>query len=254
MTDAEAEAMLAAAARTSQALYARREPRGIGSQVKAAASHVRVADEEWARRSAQRQAEAERAERVAASVAGAKVPDLYRTARLLDWARVPEDSIEAYETASGKLAAAFTTPGIYALCGEIGAGKTYMACALINAFCRAGRSARYVKAAQYVEDLRSTWKSSEAGAESRYARQFGAYKLLVIDEWQVRRGTADEDMHLLRLIDRRYEAAGTTVIVSNHLSKEEFASTIDARVADRICDGGGIILCNWPSLRGRIAK
>jgi DNA replication protein DnaC len=74
----------------------------------------------------------------------------------------------------------------------------------------------------------------------------------VLDEWQVRVGSENENLILMRLIDRRYDEKKTTVLISNHLTKSEFIATIDARIADRMHDGGGFILCDWASLRGRI--
>ncbi|MDB5294958.1 MAG: hypothetical protein JWO31_941, partial [Phycisphaerales bacterium] len=46
----------------------------------------------------------------------------------------------------------------------------------------------------------------------------------------------------------------TTVVISNHATEAEFWGSLDARVRDRIRDGGGVILCDWPSLRGRVKR
>lgn len=211
-----------------------------------------VSDEERIRRRDERLAAAERAECVRVCFAGARVPALYRDAGLDELARVPADVVDRYTAALKALEQARTTSGIYAVIGEIGAGKTHMACGLVNAFCNDGRSARYVKAADYIRDYRSTWRSNSPGAEDRFEREHVGLAVLVIDEWQVRRDTSDENLILLRLLDKRYEARGTTVLIGNHASQAEFEQSIDARVADRICDGGGVILCDWPSIRGRL--
>lgn len=201
-----------------------------------------------------RREEYERAERVDACLRAAKVPERYRRAALNDRNGVPADCAEAYGRAADMLAVALTRPGIYVMCGEPGPGKTHLTYALVNAFCRAGRSAKLVKADDYITDYRSAWKSTAAGAERAFERDHVRPSLLVIDEWQRRRDTNDENLTLLRLIDKRYEECKTTVIVSNHATREEFEQSIDARLADRICDGGGIIVCDWPSVRGRIGR
>jgi DNA replication protein DnaC len=184
---------------------------------------------------------------------GARVPERYVKARLDHQSTIPMDVENAYAAACAKLSRAMTRPGIYALCGSLGAGKTHMACGLVNEFCGLGRSARYTKAADYIRDYRSTWKMG-AGAEDAYEKDYVRLSLLVLDEWQVRGDTDNENLILLRLIDKRYEADKTTLVIGNHGTQDEFERSIDARVADRICDGGGFILCDWPSLRGRIQR
>lgn len=257
LTAADAERILRGAARQAHMTYAQRRQRdeklAMGDCVQAVSSAVAIVDEteRIRRRDAQIEA-AERGERVAACFAGARVPERYRAARIDDLARVPADARERYAAATASLRSAIDVRGIYAMCGEIGAGKTHLACALINAFCLKGRSARYLKAADYIRDYRSTWRMPAAGAEDRYEREHLRLALLVLDEWQVRRDSADENLILLRLLDKRYDSGGTTVLIGNHGTQAEFEESIDARVADRICDGGGVILCDWPSLRGRI--
>jgi chromosomal replication initiation ATPase DnaA len=188
---------------------------------------------------------------------GSRVPERYIRARLdsrlPDGQLIPAAEAAMYSAACAKLSRAMTRPGIYALCGSLGAGKTHMACGLVNEFCGLGRSARYTKAADYIRDYRSTWKMG-AGAEDAYEKDYVRLSLLVLDEWQVRGDTDNENLILLRLIDKRYEADKTTLVIGNHGTQDEFERSIDARVADRICDGGGFILCDWPSLRGRIQR
>lgn len=201
-----------------------------------------------------RLAEYKNRERVANAHRLSAIPDMFRKAALGDLFHVPADSVEQYAAACTSLKTALTLPGIYAVCGEIGDGKTYMACGLINAFCDQGRGARYIKAMDYVKKYRATWKNDSHTAESDFENDHVRVSLLVLDEWQVRNETANENVILFGLIDKRYDAGKTTVLVSNHRTKQDFEQSIDSRIADRICDGGGIIICNWPSLRGRIQR
>ena len=212
----------------------------------------KVMDDDEIRQAEERQAAREKMSRADACFRRNGVPEIYRAANLYDYTSVPDHAFDSYREAQRQLARARTCPGIYALIGEIGAGKTHMACGLVNDFCSDGFSARYIKTADYIRDYRATWRLSEPGAEARFDQQFVSYRLLILDEWQVRGDTQSENILLLRLIDKRYEAGVTTVLIGNHASAEEFAGSIDARVADRIQDGGGVILCNWSSLRGRV--
>lgn len=195
-------------------------------------------------------AAAEVAERAAAAIRGAMIPDRFRLATF-GAARVPDDVRPAYQHAAGELGTIPDAPaGLYAFCGSIGGGKSHLACALVRVVCGRGRSAAYTTAVEYVEGLRGSWGTP--GASERYAQRFARYSLLVVDEWQVRRDTGDEALHLLRLLDKRYAEQRTTLIISNHDDSVEFARSIDARLIDRLRDGGGFIPCTWGSLRGRL--
>lgn len=196
---------------------------------------------------------AEMAERVRICLARANVPERFRASEADPWApRVPEDCRDEYLRAERALSIAASRPGIYALIGQIGAGKSHMACALVNRFCREGRTARYLDAAEYIQGIRATWRSSESGAEGRFLAEHIRFALLVLDEMTIRRDTPDENLILMRLIKRRDDEKRTTVLIGNYASKREFDESIDARIADRIFQGGGVIFCGWPSLRGRI--
>jgi DNA replication protein DnaC len=209
-------------------------------------------DEENKRRQQEAAERAERAERVQACFARANVLGKFRDARLADLSLIPEDTRAAYADAVRRLSAVRTTPGFYALIGAIGNGKTRMLNAVVNEFCLEGRSAKYVDAADYIAGVRACWKSPEAGAEERYVQQHLRFSLLAVDEMTMRRGTPDENAILLRLFKKRDDAGVTTAVAGNYESKQEFEEMVDARIADRMCEAGGVIFCNWSSLRGWI--
>jgi DNA replication protein DnaC len=179
------------------------------------------------------------------------VPTRYKAACLNDASRVPKDALRRYDQAMQLLGGLFRTPGLIALYGDPGTGKTYMGCAMINEFCDQARIARYVKASDYVRDLRNTWKGGEEN-EGGYCRRFGNYALLVLDEMTVRRDTPEEDRTLLQIIDKRYENERSTILISNHATEEEVMNRLDGRIVSRMRDSGGIFHCDWQDLRGRM--
>lgn len=252
----DAERVLQDAARTAQA-NAAAGPSRLGDdsplmqKFHRAMRSVQIITPEEQQRKESEQAQRAAVQRVAVAHRRSNVPPKYATARLGEFAGLPGDSLAAYRTAARQMRVILARPGVYALTGEIGAGKTRMASALVNEFCDAGRSARIVKTGDYIRDYRATWKAATAGAEARYEAEHVGFSLLVLDEWQIRKDTDDENLLLVKLINLRYEADRATVIVGNHLTQEEFEKGIDARIASRIADGGGYILANWPDLRGR---
>jgi DNA replication protein DnaC len=159
---------------------------------------------------------------------------------------------EVQQTAANALGDLEHAPGIVALIGTRGTGKTWLACGLVLDFCRAGRRAFYMNAMDYFLELRSTFddgsKMTQAKVEEKYLRP----ALLVLDEVHERGDTAWEDRTLTRIVNKRYEAELATVLISNQ-TPEQFAERVGASIADRIHDGGGVIRCEWPSLRGATA-
>ena len=66
-------------------------------------------------------------------------------------------------------------------------------------------------------------------------------------------GAADtpaKDRMLTRLIDKRYAAELSTVLITNETAKQ-FVERVGPSVADRIRDDGQMVVCEWKSLRGR---
>ncbi|HEV7298697.1 MAG TPA: ATP-binding protein [Tepidisphaeraceae bacterium] len=257
MSEAEANDVIVRSA--ERARHSAEHRRETGAATLAATAQrvflgFRTVDAETVAAQQRRADELARAEAVGACHRRKSVPDKFRTARVEDFSRIPADALERYASAARRLANALANPGLYVLCGEIGDGKTHMTCGLINAFCDAGRSAKYVKTKDFIDQLRRTWRSDDTQATARFEREHVRFALLVIDEWQARNNTENEEMELFRLLDKRYDAGGATVIISNHADADEVYAALDARVADRMCDGGGVIVCDWPSLRGRLVE
>lgn len=192
------------------------------------------------------------AERVARCAMRCNVPERYSQATLADFSKIPADCRERYTQAARKIAVLRDRPIIIALIGNIGTGKTFLACALINSMIREGRSAAYLTAMDYVLAVRQSYARNAKQTQEQIESSFIAPKLLALDEMQVRGETPNEDMLLLRLIDKRYQAGVATLLISNHETKAKLMERIDARIADRMADGGGVIVCDWDSLRGRI--
>lgn len=72
------------------------------------------------------------------------------------------------------------------LLGLTGTGKTYLACALAKAACARRVRSCYVR----QPDLEDLWRESRdrPGGERKLVRKYGAFGLLVIDEWLLEAG------------------------------------------------------------------
>lgn len=150
--------------------------------------------------------------------------------------------------------AALPAGSIALLIGPRGTGKTQMGVHAIGRACRAQRSALYTIAAEIFLELREAMNAERGGgSESRVMRDLEKPDVLVIDEVHERSGTDWESLVLTSLIDRRYRAMKTTIIISN----EERAAALQAlgpSVHSRMLECGAIVACNWPSFRGAAAQ
>jgi DNA replication protein DnaC len=138
--------------------------------------------------------------------------------------------------------------GLVALVGTRGNGKTQMAVELIRRSCETRRSANYIKAMDFFIELRTTFKP-DGGDESKVLDRLTDYRLLVVDNVD-RRGSSEwEDRCLTHLIDKRYDRCAGTILIAN-LDEAAFTEHMGPDIVDRIRDGGGLIVADWPSFRG----
>lgn len=167
-------------------------------------------------------------------------------------ARVAPDVLGDYCHARDDVAQLMDRPTMLVLRGNNGPGKTHLASALVNRFCDLGRPARYTTAADFFLELKSTF-NQPGRTQMDLIGRYRAYELLALDEIEVRSDSPWENNVLRSLIDARYAADLATLILTNK-SEQELATYFSNAIRDRLREGGAVITCGWPSLRGRGAK
>lgn len=135
---------------------------------------------------------------------------------------------------------------ITALLGPRGTGKTQMATCAIHNMKFQGKQAEYMTAMSLFNRLKDCFSSDER--QQLILSAFERPQLLVIDEIDVRSGSQWETDMMTHIIDRRYGAVKSTVLISN-MTKDVFVKTISESIVDRIKEAGGIIACGWDSFR-----
>lgn len=139
--------------------------------------------------------------------------------------------------------------GIVALIGSRGTGKTQLAAELVVRACRDAKRAQYAKAMDFFVELRTSFKADGEGDETSIMQRYIRPWLLVLDNVDRRGGSEWEDRMLTHLIDKRYDLGVATILIAN-LDLAAFADHVGADVIDRIRDGGGLIVADWPGFRG----
>lgn len=185
------------------------------------------------------------------------IEDAKRTENLVRYARVPKRHWETkfipegrFKEWSDKLEFLKTKLGsgvIFALIGTRGSGKTQIGVELIRWAISQGSYARFTTAEDFFQDIKESYdnsKTSEKTVTQRYVRP----KLLVIDELDATSGREWEARPMFNLMNGRYNEKVDTILIANYESKQ-FQLAVGPKICDRICEGGGIVNCNWPSFR-----
>ena len=116
--------------------------------------------------------------------------------------------------------------------GPTGTGKTFLACALANAACRLGFSARYYRVPRLTADLTI---ARGDGSYRRTLSKLARFDLLVLDDLGISPLTLGECRDLLELVDDRSQCRST--VVASQLPVEAWHGAMgDPTLADAILD------------------
>jgi DNA replication protein DnaC len=132
--------------------------------------------------------------------------------------------------------------------GVPGVGKTYAACALVNAWFDQRKTARYVRLLDMLRTIKNSWNTEARHAESRAIATFTEPHLLCVDDVGVQFGSDTERLLVYDVIDARYGRSYPTVVISNE-SREQVTACLGDRVMDRLRDGGREVIFDWSTLR-----
>ena len=116
--------------------------------------------------------------------------------------------------------------------GPTGVGKTFTACALANAACRQGFSARYYRLPRLISEL------TTARGDGSYPRLLSSLlrvDLLVLDDWGLATLGPGDGRELLEVIEDRSQTKST--LIASQLPVDDWHAAIgDPTVADAILD------------------
>lgn len=140
------------------------------------------------------------------------------------------------------------------LLGKPGTGKTHLAIAIANhVMTTTSYTAVYRTLGGVLQDIRESYDDSVQTNEGWILKGLITPSLLVLDEIGASKEKPSdfELTTLFSIINGRYEKELPTVIVSN-LGPKELAASIGERSADRLREGGVIVLpFTWESQRGK---
>lgn len=117
------------------------------------------------------------------------------------------------------------------LYGDTGVGKTHLGIAAVRYQIEQGKSASYVIAFDYLQEIRALpYGVSSKTVEGKYASP----SFLVIDELDKIVGSQTDYAFLYSLINRRYSDEKETLVISNLPTPEEHINMLGAPVYSRL--------------------
>ena len=127
--------------------------------------------------------------------------------------------------------------------GNVGTGKTHLACGIIRE-C----GGLYRLASSIVEELRRAKSFNADKTEAKILDAYGKTSLLIVDE--IGRGAvaAEEQYMLYQIINERYNRRNPTVLISNQ-TKKEFLQYIGIAAADRLTESAQVVELTGKSYR-----
>ncbi len=224
------------------------EPESIGAVLQKSPTLERakvcLSNEQWAAEDAERKERhrAEEAERLWRDVGVDARHAKQHSADLVKcepWAAAVEKALRLFRAGAP----------ILAFLGDRGNGKTQAAVHLIHQAVGRLVSARYMRCRQVSMMIRSTYRPDSRITESEALEDLVKPGLLVLDECQERFDTDHELRTLTLLLDMRYGAMKPTILIAN-CTPEAFEALMGPAVIDRMREGGGVLLFDWPSFRG----
>lgn len=208
------------------------------------------AAQEESRRAAELEAERKRIER---RIASSGIPRRFLGASLSGW----DESLPG-QKAVGRMARDYVNqfPEILdrgrsaVFVGNVGTGKTHLACAVGLELLRSGYSVRYSTVIGAIDRVKATWdRESREETESDAMAAFTDPHLLILDEVGVQFSTDTERQILFRIFDSRYGDVLPTIVISN-LATAKLKEFLGERVSDRLKDDVfGLVGFNWDSRR-----
>lgn len=122
--------------------------------------------------------------------------------------------------------------------GNVGTGKTHLACAIAHEAIKQGYKAIFSSVSEIIRETRMSWATSR---QKEVFEHFTSCDLLIIDEVGVQAGTDNERNILFDIINQRYMDVKSTIIISNEepIVLRDF---LGVRVIDRLSENGGQII------------
>lgn len=205
------------------------------------------------------------AERLNSALVGSGITPRFAECAFSTYRTTTPEMIAALEKCQGyanEFAHHFKAGRNLLMTGNIGTGKTHLACSIVRRVIEMKAIAVITTAAEIIRVFKRSMARDSGYTEGDVIDELSSFDLLVIDEVGAQAGTAYELGVLHEVIDKRYQLLKPTVLVSNLPAKPttdvdgkplpSLEQYIGARALDRLRENGALLAgFTWGSARGR---
>lgn len=138
-------------------------------------------------------------------------------------------------------------------CGGVGSGKTHLSVGIAHDLIECGYLCIFTSVIGAIRSVKETYSRDSQITEREAIDNLIQPDLLILDEVGVQFGSDTEKLILFEIINGRYEAMRSTILISN-LAMDSLTEYLGERVVDRLReDGGRMVVFDWPSFRRQAA-
>lgn len=120
--------------------------------------------------------------------------------------------------------------------GQNGNGKTHLGYSACREVVKQGGTAKLIRAFNFFTEVKDCYGSNSS--INKVIDKYAKLDYLVIDECDKTRGSQDEFINIVELINRRYEQMLPTLIISNHNSLKEIEEVFTVSCTDKLQEHG----------------
>lgn len=135
--------------------------------------------------------------------------------------------------------------------GPPGTGKSHVAIGIGLELMARGATVIYSNTIDAIRAVRDTWRKGSERSELQVLDLFGGVDLLILDEVGMQFGTDGEQIQVFDIINRRYQDARPTILLTN-LSKTGLREFLGDRSFDRLREDGKWQVFDWESWRPKM--
>lgn len=171
----------------------------------------------------------------------AGIPSVYIGKTLADYdADKNNQSAVAYANVATKSRGAFFT-------GEVGTGKTFLASIIAQNFIREGKSVKFGKVPDILNNFYSIYRGQSKLNEQDLLNELYTADLLVLDDFGLEKSTQFVGTTLCKILDARYNRLKSTTIITSNYSLSQIRDKLDAPVDSE----SGVVFLNGSRLYDR---
>jgi DNA replication protein DnaC len=210
------------------------------------------ADREEAARSEKERAE--RQAKIEAMLDSAGIPPLFRDRTFENYEARTDGQRRAlakFQSFANDFPSHLKTGTVLLGMGNVGTGKSHLACACANFLMSRGYTAYFTSTARLFTKIRGTWSRSSDTTEEQMLKQFEGIDLMILDEIGLQRGTDDEQRTLHELLEARRLSCKPSILLTN-LDIQNLRQYLGERFMDRLKESGVPAIFDWESHRKKV--